>query len=66
MAAVAIVATKRHWHVLTQSENGASFRYHRRPKALVAIVLLFFFLIPGIVYMAARRQARIASLEYLL
>ncbi len=52
MAAVAIVATKRHWQVITQSEDGASFRYHRRPQALVAVVLLFFFLIPGIVYMA--------------
>ena len=52
MAAVAIVATKRHWQVIAQSDNGASFRYHRRPKALVAVVLLFFFLIPGIVYMA--------------
>ncbi len=52
MAAVAILATKRHWQVITQSEDGASFRYHRRPRALVAIILLFFFLIPGIVYMA--------------
>jgi hypothetical protein len=51
MAAVAIVATKRHWQVITQSEDGASFRYHRRPKALVAMGLLVFFLIPGIVYM---------------
>ncbi len=52
MAAVAIVATKRHWQVIAQSEGGVSFRYHRRPKALVAVVLLFFFLIPGIVYVA--------------
>jgi hypothetical protein len=52
MAAVAIVATKRHWQVLAQSDTGASFRYHRRPKALLAVVLLFFFLIPGIVYLA--------------
>ncbi len=64
MAAVAIVATKRHWHVLTQSENGASFRYHRRPKALVAIVLLFFFLIPGIVYMvlAGKRESLLLNI----
>ena len=52
MAAVAILATKRHWQVITQSQDSASFRYHRRPKALVAVLLLFFFLIPGIVYMA--------------
>jgi hypothetical protein len=52
MATVAIVATRRHWQALAQSDCGASFRYHRRPKALVAVMLLFFFLIPGIVYVA--------------
>ncbi len=64
MAAVAIVSTKRHWHVLTQSEDSASFRYHRRPKALVAIVLLFFFLIPGIVYMvlAGKRESLLLNI----
>lgn len=64
MAAVAIVATKRHWQVITQSENGASFRYHRRPKALVAVVLLFFFLIPGILYMvlAGKRESLVLNI----
>jgi hypothetical protein len=63
MAAVAIVATKRHWQVMAQSDNGASFRYHRRPKALVAVVLLFFFLIPGIIYMvlAGKRESLVLS-----
>ena len=63
MAAVAIVATKRHWQVIAQSEDGASFRYHRRPKALVAVVLLAFFLIPGIVYMllAGKRESLVLS-----
>jgi hypothetical protein len=64
MAAVAIVATKRHWQVITQSDDGASFRYHRRPKALVAVVLLFFFLIPGIVYMmlAGKRESLLLNI----
>jgi hypothetical protein len=64
MAAVAIVATKRRWQVIAQSEDGAVFRYHRRPKALVAIVLLFFFLIPGIVYMAlaGKRESLILNI----
>ncbi|HEY5287201.1 MAG TPA: hypothetical protein VIJ50_08865 [Solirubrobacteraceae bacterium] len=64
MAAVAIVATKRHWQVIAQSEDGASFRYHRRPNALLAIVLLFFFLIPGIVYivLAGKRESLILSI----
>jgi hypothetical protein len=59
MAAVAIVATKRHWQVMAQSDDGASFRYHRRPNAFIAVILLFFFLIPGIVYMvlAGKRES---------
>ncbi len=64
MAAVAIVATKRHWQVVTQSESSASFRYHRRPKALIAVVLLFFFLVPGIVYMvlAGKRESLVLNI----
>jgi hypothetical protein len=64
MAAVAIVATKRHWQVMAQSDEGASFRYHRRPKALVAAVLLVFFLIPGIVYMvlAGKRESLVLNI----
>ena len=65
MAAVAIVATKRHWQVMAQSDAGASFRYHRRPKALVAVVLLFFFLIPGIVYMLLAGKRESLVLEHL-
>jgi hypothetical protein len=63
MAAVAIVATRRHWQIMAQSNDGASFRYHRRPKALVAVVLLFFFLIPGIVYMllAGKRESLVLN-----
>ena len=64
MAAVAIVATRRHWQVLAQSDNGASFRYHRRPKALSAVVLLFFLLIPGIVYvmLAGKRESLVLNI----
>ena len=64
MAAVAIVATRRHWQVMAQSDDGASFRYHRRPKALVAVLLLFFFLIPGIVYMtlAGKRESLVLNI----
>ncbi len=63
MAAVSIVATKRHWQVIVQSNDGASFRYHRRPRVLVALVLLFFFLIPGIVYMvlAGKRESLVLN-----
>ncbi|HEV7938484.1 MAG TPA: hypothetical protein VGP18_10735 [Solirubrobacteraceae bacterium] len=64
MATVAIVATKRHWQVMVQSDDGASFRYHRRPKALVALVLTVCFLIPGIVYMvlAGKRESLVLNI----
>jgi len=64
MAAVGIVGTKRHWQVMSQEEDGASFRYHRRPKALVAFVLLLCWLIPGIVYMvlAGKRESLVLSI----
>ncbi len=64
MAAVGIVGTKRHWQVMSQGEDGASFRYHRRPKALVAFVLLLCWLIPGIVYMvlAGKRESLVLNI----
>ncbi len=63
MAAVAIVATKRHWQVMAQGEDGASFRYERRPKALIAVVLLLVLVIPGIVYMvlAGKRESLVLN-----
>jgi hypothetical protein len=64
MAAVAIVATKRHWQVLTQGNDGASFRYHRGPNPLLALVLLFFFVVPGIVYilLAGKRESLVLNI----
>ncbi len=63
MAAVAIVATKRHWQVVAQSDDGAGFRYHRRPNALLALVLLLLFVVPGIVYvvLAGKRESLVLS-----
>lgn len=64
MAAVAIVATKRNWQVMAQSDDGASFRYHRRPNALIAAILLFLCLIPGIVYLvlAGKRESLVLNI----
>ncbi len=64
MAAVIILATRGHWQVMAQSDDGASFRYHRRANALVAVGLLFFFLIPGIVYMvlAGKRESLVLNI----
>jgi hypothetical protein len=64
MAAVAIVATKRDWQVMAQSDDGASFRYHRRPNAPIAVFLMFFCLIPGIVYLvlAGKRESLVLNI----
>jgi hypothetical protein len=64
MAAVAIIATKRNWQVMAQCDEGASFRYHRRPNALIAVVLMLFFLIPGIVYLvlAGKRESLVLNI----
>jgi hypothetical protein len=64
MAAVAIVATKRNWQVMAQSDDGASFRYHRRPNPLIAVFLMCFFLIPGIVYLvlAGKRESLVLNI----
>jgi hypothetical protein len=63
MAAVGIIATKRHWQVINQGEDEASFRYHRQPKALVAFVLLLCWLLPGFVYMvlAGKRESLVLN-----
>lgn len=63
MATVAIVATKRNWQVICQSDDGATLRYHRRPNALIAVILLCVFLIPGIVYLvlAGKRESLVLN-----
>jgi hypothetical protein len=65
MAAVAIVATKRHWQVLTQGNDGASFRYQRGPNPFIALVLLFLFVVPGIVYivLAGKRESLVLNIH---
>jgi hypothetical protein len=59
MAAVGIVAGRRHWQTLSQGDTGASFRYDRGPNKLIALALLLCFLVPGIVYLvlAGKRES---------
>ena len=65
MAAVGVVAARRHWQVLSESADGASFQYRAGPRMLVAILLLSFFIVPGIVYiiLANRRESLIVHLD---
>lgn len=65
MAAVGIVAAKRRWQTMDQSDRGASFRYHKQPNPILAIVLLLFLLIPGIVYLvlASKRESLILTID---
>jgi hypothetical protein len=65
MAAVGIVGAKRRWQTMTQSDHEANFQYHKRPKVLVAIILLLCFLIPGIVYMllAGKRESLVLTTD---
>lgn len=65
MAAVGVVGSRRHWQTLHQSEHGVQFQYQRRPSVIVAVILLLFFLIPGIVYvlLAGKRESLVVGID---
>src|ERR1700680_1830535 len=65
MSAVGIVGAKRRWQTMSQSNHGANFQYHKGPNVLLAIILLFCFLIPGIVYvlLAGKRESLILNID---
>jgi hypothetical protein len=65
MSAVGIVGAKRRWQTMSQSTHGANFQYHKGPNVLLAIVLLFCFLIPGIVYilLAGKRESLVVNID---
>jgi hypothetical protein len=65
MAAVGIVGAKRRWEIMAQSDRSTNFKYHKRPKILVAIILLLCFLIPGIVYvlLAGKRESLVVNID---
>lgn len=50
-SAISFVGTKRHWAVLSNNENGATFGFHKRPSMLIAFLLFFVFIVPAIVYL---------------
>jgi hypothetical protein len=65
MATVGIVAGRRHWQTLSQGDTGVSFRYHKGPSKLIALVLLLCFLVPGIVYivLAGKRESLVLHID---
>lgn len=48
--AMATAGAGRRWSTLNASESVCTFSYYRKPRLLIGIPLLFFFLIPGIIY----------------
>lgn len=59
MASLGVVGTRRGWSTLAQGADYANFTLAKRANWFVAIVLLFFFVVPGIVYLvvAGRKQS---------
>jgi len=61
MNALSILGAKRRWTTLSQSDNAANFSYHKKPNGLVALILLCFLVVPGIVYIVLARKKESAS-----
>ena len=51
MAAVSNLGTHRRWSTVTQGDHNVAFGYRKRPSILLTIILLCFFILPGIVYL---------------
>lgn len=65
MAAVGLIGSKRRWQTLSQESQSVTFRYHKGPNALVAVLLLLCFLIPGILYLvlAGKRESLVLNIR---
>jgi len=57
--ALATAGTGRRWSVLAATDRTATFAYQKKPSLLIGFVLLWFFLVPGILYLvfAGKREA---------
>jgi hypothetical protein len=56
MALHCILGARGRWQTVGQREDEARFECHDGPDMLVALALLFCFLLPGIVYIALTRR----------
>ncbi len=63
MAATASIATSRRWSVTHQTDNAVTFVYAKRPSKLIAFFLLWFFLLPGIVYLVLAGKKEVLTLQ---
>jgi hypothetical protein len=59
MTAIGTVGTKRRWATVTQSEQQVAFAYSKGANWLIALPLMFLFIVPGIVYLvlAGKRES---------
>ena len=56
LTAVSVLGQRRDWHLVGQNAEGATVRFKRGPNFLVALVLLCFFLLPGVLYLITARK----------
>lgn len=59
MGAVGLIATKRRWQTIGQGDGAVNFVYQKKANPVIALIGLFFFVVPGIVYLvlAGKKEA---------
>ena len=57
MTVVADVGRRRHWHLVSQGNDGATFRFYKGPNMLLALGLMVCFVLPGLVYLIISRKS---------
>lgn len=59
MQANSEVGTKKRWTVVSQSQHNVVFAFQKGPNMLVGLVLIIFFVVPGLVYfiLAGKRES---------
>lgn len=55
MTVVAEVGSRHHWNLVSQDNNSATFRFYKGPNLLIAVGLMVFFILPGLVYLMISR-----------
>lgn len=55
-AVVSVMGRKRSWAVVADGGTTISYQFKTKPNILIAFILLWFFLIPGIIYLVVGGQ----------
>lgn len=63
MAATAVVGTGKRWAVAHQTDHSVTFTYTKKPSKLIALFLLLFFIVPGIVYLVLAGKKETLSFQ---